>query len=71
MIQTTTFNPIQMQLLTVFSHEDSDERLLEIKTLLMNYYQEKLSAHLDSLWDSGSLNQNRLDEISKMDLHNL
>lgn len=66
---TTVFNPVQMQLLTVFNNESSEERLNEIKVLLMNYYQEKLDSHLNSLWDSGVLDQNRLDEIAKMDLH--
>ncbi len=69
MALAATLNPVQMHLLSVFSHEDSDDRLMEIKSILMNYYQDKLDKHLDNLWNSGVLNQARLDEVSKMDLH--
>lgn len=32
---------------------------------------EELDEHLNKLWDEGILNQERLDEINKMDLHQL
>ena len=35
------------------------------------YLKEKMDAHLDKLWDEGVLDQKRLDEINKMDLHQL
>ena len=33
--------------------------------------KEKMDEHLDKLWDEGILDQKRLDEINKMDLHQL
>lgn len=33
------------------------------------YFQAKLDEESDRLWDAGILNQEKLDEISKMDLH--
>lgn len=35
------------------------------------YLKEKMDEHLDKLWDEGILDQKRLDEINKMDLHQL
>jgi len=36
-----------------------------------NDFAQKMDAHLDKLWDEGILDQKRLDEINKMDLHQL
>ena len=32
---------------------------------------QEMDAQLDKLWDEGVLDQKRLDEINKMDLHQL
>jgi hypothetical protein len=34
-------------------------------------FAQKMDEHLDKLWDEGILDQKRLDEINKMDLHQL
>jgi len=36
-----------------------------------NDFAQKMDEHLDKLWDEGILDQKRLDEINKMDLHQL
>lgn len=68
-VQPTVFNPAQLYLLGVFSHIKSEEELNDIKHLVADYYAKRLDAHLDKLWDDGVLDQKRLDEINKMDLH--
>lgn len=68
-VQTTVFNPAQLYLLDVFSAIKSDEELNDIKQLVADYYARKLDAHMDKLWEEGVLDQKRLDEINKMDLH--
>ena len=42
-----------------------------MKEDIKNDYQKKMDAQLDKLWDEGILDQKRLDEINKMDLHQL
>lgn len=66
---TTIFNPIQLYLLRMFERNKTEEELLEVKQVLADYYSKKLDARFDELWESGVLDQKRLDEINEMDLH--
>ena len=69
MEQTTIFNPVQQHLLKMFAFDGSEARLLEVQTVLANYFRNKADECLDSLWDSGQLNQAKLDELRHQDLH--
>lgn len=42
---------LQLELLKVFSFELSDEQMLEIRSLLANYFAEKATEEADRLWD--------------------
>ncbi len=68
---TTTLNPVQVHLLRMFQVDSSQKGLDELKDLLFSYYSQKMDEALDELWDSGVLDQKRLDEINEMDLHQL
>ena len=70
-MEATVFNPAQVYLLQMFERIKTEEELLEIKKVLSDYFAKKMDAHLDRLWDEGILDQKRLDEINKMDLHQL
>lgn len=70
-MEATVFNPAQVYLLHMFERIETEEELLEIKKLISDYFAKKMDAHLDKLWDEGVLDQKRLDEINKMDLHQL
>ena len=69
MINSTQITPTQMHLLKLFSFDGSESRALEIKNVLMRYFQQKLDEESDRLWESGVLDQERLDEIRHMHLH--
>ena len=69
--QTTVFTPTQIHLLQMFQYMKSEEELIELKNLLFHYYSQKMDQRLNELWDSGVLDQKRLDEINQMDLHQL
>ena len=70
-MEATVFNPAQVYLLHMFERIKTEEELLEIKKVISDYFAKKMDAHLDRLWDEGILDQKRLDEINKMDLHQL
>ena len=55
----------------MFEIDKSQKGLEELKELLYNYYSSKMENALENLWDSGVLDQNRLDEINNLDLHKL
>ena len=68
---TTALNYTQVHLLQMFQVDDSRKGLEELKELLYSYYSKKMYESLNELWDSGVLDQKRLDEINDMDLHKL
>ena len=68
-VQPTVFNPAQLYLLDVFSTIKSDEELNDIKQLVADYFAKKLDKMTEEMWESGELNQKRLEEINEMDLH--
>ena len=68
-VQPTVFNPAQLYLLDLFSRIKSDEELNDIKQLVTDYYAKKVDELTRKMWESGELDQKRLDEIDKMDLH--
>ena len=68
-MEATVFNPIQQHLLMMFAYDSTEERLKEIKEVLMNYFAKKVEDKFNYLWDSGVLNQEKLDEIRGMHLH--
>ena len=61
--------PTQIHLLKLFSFDRSERRALEIKEVLMRYFQSQLDVEADRLWDEGILDQERLDQLRGEDLH--
>ena len=43
----------------------------EVKEVLTKYFSQKLDDRLNDLWDSGVLNQEKLDELRKIDVRTL
>ena len=70
-METTRLNQTQIHLLRMFELDSSEDSLNELKEVLYRYYSKRMDDCLDELWDSGQLNQERLDEINQMDLHQL
>ena len=58
-----TFNPIQLHLLEMFSHCDTDGMMDELKDVLSDFYSRKVQAEADSMWDDGSLNGEAIERI--------
>ena len=69
--QNSVFNPMQIHLLQMFSIDKAERGLIELKDVLYNYYSAKMENRLDELWENGTLDQTRLDEINQMDLHQM
>lgn len=70
-MNTTTFNPTQQHLLRMFSLDDSEETLKEVKALLSEYYFNKVDKCTDELWNSGVLDQDKLDELRGMHIRDI
>ena len=59
----------ERHLLKLFSYNSSEAYAREIQAVLTKYFQNRLDAKSDELWDNGILDQKRLDEIRHEDLH--
>lgn len=70
-METTVFNPTQLHLLRLFSHDKSEETLHEVQVLLSDYYHNKVDHCSDELWDAGILDQKKLDELRGVHLRDL
>lgn len=68
-MDATKLTPMQIDLLKLFSFNHSDEFAKELREVLGRFLQKKLDMELDKLWDDGTLNQEKLDQIRKEDLH--
>ena len=69
--QQSVFNPMQIHLLQMFAIDKAEQGLIELKDVLYSYYSKKMQNRLNELWDNGTLDQTRLDEINQMDLHQM
>ena len=67
----TVLNPVQQHLLKMFAFDGSEERLMEVKEVLTKKFSHKLHDRLNELWDSRILNQEKLDELRKIDVRTL
>ena len=68
-MKATVFNPIQQHLLMMFAYDSTEEHLKEVKEVLVKHFAKKVENRFNELWDSGVLNQDKLDEIRGMHLH--
>ena len=68
-MEATVFNPLQIHLPQMFALDKRRQGLDELKNVLYQHYAARMETRLDELWQSGQLNQERLDEINRMDLH--
>lgn len=68
---SSVLNPVQQHLLKMFAFDGSEERLVEVKEVLAKYFSQKLDDRLNDLWESGVLNQEKLDKLRKIDIRTL
>ena len=64
-MEATVFNPMQLQLLKMFSYVRSDSQMREIKKVLSDYFFNKVEEGMDALWESGEWSEEKNDAIMK------
>ncbi|WP_455669624.1 hypothetical protein [Phocaeicola sp.] len=58
----------QMELLYAIKNIRTESELNELKLALSRFFADKAQKELDELWDSGVLDQKKLDELRKQHL---
>ena len=58
-----TLNPIQLHLLEMVRHCDSDNMIEELKDVLADFYARKVQTEADHMWDDGTLDGQAIERI--------
>lgn len=59
----TAMNPAQMMVLESFASVNSESELKDLIKVLKRFYAERLNKELGTLWNDGTLNQSKLDNL--------
>lgn len=62
-MNTKSLNQAQLCLLEAFAGARSEEEVNELTQVIRDYYARKLEDELERLWDNGTLDQQKLDEL--------
>ena len=62
-MEATQLNPIQLQLLQMFSPLRTEKGLRDLQAVLTDFYVKRVSAHAGEIWEKMDLNQQKLDEL--------
>jgi hypothetical protein len=58
-------NPVQHHLLELFSKGMTEKELLEIKALLVKYYQQKVDAEMDAIWQKKGYTKDSFNQATE------
>lgn len=67
-MNSKTLSQAQLCLLETFANMQSQEEADELSRIIRDYYARKLENELDNLWQSGALNQQKLDDLRSQHL---
>ena len=67
--ESTVFNPMQLQLLRMFSYVKTEEQMREIKAALSDYFFHKVEEGMDELVESGEWSREKSLAVMKEHLH--
>ncbi len=62
-METITFNPAQVHVFNLMSHIKSQLALDQLREQLALFYAQRVDEEMDRLWDSGELNEDKLQEL--------
>ena len=67
-MEATKLNSTQLHLLQLFEFCRTEDDTDDLKAVLSEYYAKRLDNMLDDLWESGELNQEKINAIKNTHL---
>ena len=61
-MERTVFTPAQREVLDVMSCMQTDEDLRALKTVLVQFLNDRLQRELNRLWDNGTIDEVKMNE---------
>ena len=65
-MESTVFNPAQLQLLEMLSFIKSNESLAELKQAISNHFADLAQREIDRLWENGELNESKVESFRNL-----
>ena len=62
-ITHSPLNPIQQHILQMFAYNKREEGLIELQSVLFDYYRDKLKLQTRDFWESNQLDNAKMEEI--------
>jgi hypothetical protein len=62
-VATPSLNPSQVYILQLFAENKTNEDFVELKSVLLDYYQKKLDKAAGAFWDSQHLDNAKMEEL--------
>ena len=62
-METVTFSPAQMHLITLMSHIKSSATLDQLKDQLADFYARQIDVEMERLWETGEWNEEKLQSL--------
>ena len=62
-VLNTPFNDAQLLLLQTFAHVKSEESINELKTVLLDFYKNKLDEETDKWWEENNMTTVKFEEM--------
>lgn len=62
-METITFSPAQIHVFNLMSHIKTDLALEQLREQLAAFYTQQIDTEMDELWESGKMNEQRLQEF--------
>ena len=62
-MQISTMNPSQMMILESFAGAWDEEELNDLMDALRDFYAQRLEREMQRLWDNGTLNEEKLEQL--------
>ena len=63
LMEAITFSPAQVHIFNMVSHITSDKALEQLREQLADFYAKQVDAEMDSLWETGEWNQQKLQSL--------
>ena len=70
-MEATVFNPAQMQLLEMMSFVKSEKALDGLKQAISNYFAQQDQEKIDRLWETGELNEEKVESFRYLRTYSL
>lgn len=65
-METTVFNPAQLQLLKMMSFVKTSEALDQLKQVISDFFAQQAQEEINHLWETGELNDEKIENFRQL-----